>query len=221
MPDGQSEFVFQRGLHLVELTGKNAENLKEFLKCIRTVDTESIFYHMYHTLIQHHFVIPEYFNDFAYWLGNDLHEDVIAEKFTYVGISEYGDIVAVKKKLVEILKKRLRDRSNNNFNVPEGRAFHFVRSRVIVLPTKYKAKNLEEFVECLEKIDNDTLFYHFFSSRLKFSKKKEKCVDDFSRWINEIGHSEMADRITAIDLYGYTLKGIRKEIAGIVRRGLR
>jgi hypothetical protein len=217
MPSESSEFVFQRGFYLVELTGKKAENLKEFLKCIQTVDDESIFYHVYHTLRQHHFVIPDYSNDFAHWFRKDLHEDVLAERFTYVRISEYGDIKAVKERFIEILRNRLEDRANDSPNVPEERAFHFVRARAIALPTKYRAKNIEEFVECLEKIDRETLFYHFFSARLKFSKSREKHVDDFSRWINEIGHPEIADRITALNPYGYTLEGTRKEIAEIIR----
>ncbi len=220
MPDEipePSEFVFKRGFYIVELTGKKAGSLKEFLKCVQNADDESIFYHMYHTLRQHHFVIPEYFNDFAQWLGKELHEDVLAERFAYVGISEYGDIKAVRKKLVELLEERLEDKSDNKVVVSGDRTFHFVKSRVIVLPTKYRAKNLDEFVECLEKIDRDTLFYHFFSSRLKFTKKEHKYVDDFSTWIHEIGHLEIADRIAVLHLYGYTLEGIRKEIAAIIR----
>ncbi len=224
MPDVQNEFVFQRGFYITELTGKRAKSLKQLLKCIQKVDNESIFYHLYHTLLQHHFAIPVYSNDFAYWLRKELHEDVLAEKFTYVGMGntcEYGDIEAVRERLVEILKERLKDGSNNNAKVPDDRAFHFVRSRAVILPTKYRAKNLEEFVECLEKIDRGTLFYHFFSSRLKFGKMKEMCVDDFSRWIDEIGYPEIAVRIIAIDPYGYTLEGIRKEIVEIIRRELK
>ncbi len=50
----ESEFVFHHGFSLVELTGKRADNLKEFLKCIQTIDDESLFFHLYHTLRQHH-----------------------------------------------------------------------------------------------------------------------------------------------------------------------
>lgn len=224
MPDevsgGQREFVFQRGFYLVELTGKKAENLKEFLKCIQTVDDESIFYHMYNTLRQHHFAIPEYSNDFSYWLRSNLHENVLAEKFTYIGISEYGNITALRDKLGEILRQRLEYKSRNDFSMPDEMAFHFVRARVIALPTKCRANDIEEFVECIEDIDRSTLFYHFFSSRLRSGKKKEVYADDFSRWLNEIGYPEIADKIAAIDPYGYTLEGIRKEIARILRRRL-
>jgi hypothetical protein len=213
----ESEFVFQHGFSLVELAGKKAGNLKEFLKCIQTIDDESIFYHVYHTLRQHHFAIPEYSNDFAHWLKKELHEDVLAERFTYIRISEYDDIKTVREKLVEMLKKRLGDRSNNTFNVPEEHAFHFVRAKIIVLPTYFYAKNLKEFAKCLEEIDRDTLFYHFFSSRLKFGKEEGRYTDDFSRWIAEIGHPEIADRIAALNPYGYTLEGVRKEILNVIK----
>jgi hypothetical protein len=221
MPDGvsykESEFVFRHGFSLVELAGKKAENLKEFLKCIQTIDDESIFYHVYHTLRQHHFVIPEYSNDFARWLKKELHEDTLAERFTYVRISQYDDIEVVREKLIGILKKRLEDKSNGTLNVPEERAFHFVRAKVVTLPTKYRAKNLKEFAKCLEEVGRDPLFYHFFSSRLKFGKEKGRYTDDFSRWIAEIGHPEIADRISALNPYGYTLEGVRKEILNIIK----
>lgn len=221
MPDGvtykESEFVFQHGFSLVELAGKKARNLKEFLKCLQTIDDESIFYHVYHTLRQHHFAIPEYSNDFAHWLKKELREDVLAERFTYVRISQYDDIKAVKEKLIKGLKKRLDDKSNQMLEVPEERAFHFVRVKVIALPTKYKAKNLKEFAKCLEEIERDPIFYHFFSARLKSGNNKGKYTDDFSRWINKIGYPEIADKIAAINPYGYTLEGLRKEILNIIK----
>lgn len=222
MPSGafhkESEFVFQHGFSLVELAGEKARNLKEFLKCIQKIDDESIFFHVYHTLRQHHFATPEYSNDFAHWLKKELHEDVLAERFTYVRISEYDDIKTVREKLVKMLKKRLEDKSNDTINVPEERAFHFTRAKVIALPTKYRAKNLKEFAKCLEEIERDPLFYHFFSARLG-SGDKGKYKDDFSRWIAKIGHEEIADKIAAINPYGYTLEGLRKEILNIIREG--
>ena len=213
----ESEFVFQHGFCLVELVGKKAGNLKEFLKCIKTIDDESIFFHLYYTLRQHHFTIPEYSNDFAHWLKKELHEDVLAERFTYVRISEYDDIKTVREKLVGMLKKRLEDKSNDLINAPEEHAFQFTRGKVVALPTYFWAENLDDFVECLERVDRASIYYHFFSSRLKFSGKKGKYKDDFSRWIAKIGHPEIADKIATLNPYGYTLEGLRKEIIRIVR----
>jgi hypothetical protein len=221
MPPGvtykESEFVFQHGFCLVELAGKKASNLKEFLKCIRAIDDESIFFHIYHTLRQHHFAIPEYSNDFAHWLKKELHEDVLAERFTYIRISQYDDIKTVKQKLIDSLKKRLDERSNGTLDVPEERSFHFVRARIIALPTEHKAKNLKEFAKCLEGIERDSIFYHFFSVRLAPGNNKGRYTDDFSKWISKIGHPEIADGISALNPYGYTLEGLREEILKIVR----
>lgn len=214
----ESEFVFHHGFSLVELAGKRAGNLKEFLKCLQTIDDESIFFHVYHTLRQHHFAVPEYSNDFAHWLKNELQEDVLAERFTYIRISQHDDIKTVKEELIKSVKKRLGEGSYHTLNVPEERAFHFVRARIIALPTKLKAKNLKEFAKCLEEVERDVLFYHFFSSRLKFGSKG-KYTDDFSVWIAKIGHPEIADKITDLNPYGYTLEGLRKEILNIMRGG--
>lgn len=218
MLEAKSEFVFKKGFYLVELTGKKAENLKEFLDIIKTIDNESLFYHMYHSLLEHHFIIPDYFNDFAHWLGSELHEDALAEKVASVGIYEYGDIGAIRQKLISLLEERLKVKKASN-SAPEGGAFHFVKSRLVVLPTKYKAKNLKEFLRCLKKIDGGTLFYHFFVSRLRFAKAEEKYVDDFSRWAwDSLESPELADELAKLDPYGYTLNGIRDEIIKIIER---
>ncbi|MBU2559558.1 hypothetical protein KKA03_01530, partial [archaeon] len=90
--------------------------------------------------------------------------------------------------------------------------------RMIALPTKYKARNLGEFAKCLEEIGRDPLFYHFFSARSK-PGNKEKYSDEFSRWIAKIGHEEIADKIAALNPYGYTLEGLRKEMLNIIGAG--
>ncbi|MFQ6136666.1 MAG: DUF5752 family protein [Candidatus Hydrothermarchaeales archaeon] len=218
MADGpnDNEFVFQRGFYLIELTGKKAKNLKEFLNIVREIDETSIFYHMYHSLLEHHFVIPEYFNDFAYWLEKELHEDVLAEKLANIGVYGDGGIESLRSKLVDTLEERLKVRKKI-MDVPEGEEFHFVRSRYVILPTKYRARNLEEFLKCMRKIDNGTLFYHFFESRLRPKKEGVEYPDDFSAWIfDSLGLQELADRLAKIDFLGYTLDGIRKEIIKIV-----
>lgn len=214
--NSNGEFVFQSGFCLVELTGKKARNLKRFHKIIEGIDEESIFYHMYHSLLEHHFAIPEYYNDFAFWIQHELKEDVLAEKFASISIYEAGDVKELRARLLSIMGEHLS--GGGSRNLPEKSAFHFVKSRWVVVPTKFRAKNLQEFKTCLEQISLGTLFYHFFESRLHSSKKEEKYVDDFSMWIfDSLGKQELADKISSLDPYGYTLKGIRKEILKLVQ----
>jgi len=217
--NSNGEFVFQSGFYLIELTGKKARNLKEFQKVIEQIGDESIFYHMYHSLLEHHFAIPEYYNDFAFWLQHQLKEDVLAEKFASVSIYEAGDAKVLRSRLLDLIKEGIA-KSKRSRKLPESRAFQFVMARWVVLPTRFRARNLQEFKECLERISLSTLFYHFFESRFHFTKKEEKYVDDFSIWLfDSLGEKKLADALNSLDPYGYTLEGIRKEIIKLIEGG--
>jgi hypothetical protein len=219
-PPGK-EFVFQQGIYLVELTGKKARNLPEFLEVIKTIDAASLFYHLYHSLLEYHFVLPEYYNNFAYWLHSVLHEEALAEKVAALHVFEYFDIEELRKELIDVIEGHLSGQEEIFAARNETQAFHFRKSISVVLPTKYSAKDLPEFLECLKKVDPGIVFYHFFESRLRLGQEKGKYKDDFSMWIaDSLGLTELADRIARLDPYGYTLEGIRRELIRLIESSL-
>jgi septum formation topological specificity factor MinE len=219
-PPGK-EFVFQNGIYLVELTGKKARNLQEFLDTIKVIDPASLFYHLYHSLLEYHFVIPEYYNDFAYWLDSILQEKALAEKIAALNVFQYFDIEKLREEIIRMLEEYIH--ADNRFSgvKNEAHAFHFKKSITVVLPTKYSARNLREFYECINKVKAEIIFYHFFESRLRLGQEKGIYKDDFSVWIaDSLGLVDLAEEIANTDPFGYTLEGIRKELVKIIERYL-
>jgi hypothetical protein len=64
-------------------------------------------------------------------------------------------------------------------------------------------------LEVIKKITIDSIYFHIFESRLRL----EKMDNDFSNWIrNSIGDKELADEISGLDPYTYTLNGLRNKL---------
>ncbi|NOZ77263.1 MAG: hypothetical protein GXO65_06305 [Euryarchaeota archaeon] len=217
-----SEFVFQNCFYLVELTGRKAGNLKEFFQQIQEVDGASIFYHFYHSMLEFGLVQPDYYNDFSYWLEQTLHEGELAEKIADPFVWEYNDIEDVRAYLISLIDDHLsRHRGEFTPPKPEIHEFHFRKAVAVVLPTKYRARTLEEFLDCLRKVGVDIIFYHFIESRLRLGQERGRYRDDFSLWIaDSVGNKKLANRIASLDPMGFTPEGLKAKLVELVEKAL-
>jgi hypothetical protein len=82
------------------------------------------------------------------------------------------------------------------------------------LRTPYVATNLAGFVEVLKQISISSLYYHMFDAKLRL----EKGENDFSRWFRDSGFVKLADEVSQLDPYRYTLEGLRKRILSLVEK---
>ncbi len=73
-------FVFYTEHRLVVLTGRRARNLTELLLHLRSVSGSAIFYHTHGLYLRQHFVKPRFYNEFAGWVYQSLHEQRLAER---------------------------------------------------------------------------------------------------------------------------------------------
>ena len=217
------EFVFQNCFYLVELTGRRAGNLREFFNELKTIDGASIFYHFYHSMVDYNVVQPDYYNDFSYWLEQTLHEGELAEKIADSYVWEYNDIEDIRAYLISLIDDYL-TRHKGEFTPPkpEIHEFHFRKAVAVVLPTKYRARNLEEFLECLRKVNVDIIFYHFIESRLRLGQEKGQYRDDFSLWIaDSVRDEDLAKKIANLDPVGFTMEGLKKKLIALVEEALK
>ena len=72
-------FQFFTKLDQTLLLSLQARSSEELLNGIRTQDS-SIYFHTHHFLQQHHFLLPEPPNDFAYWVTEVLGDDNLGEQ---------------------------------------------------------------------------------------------------------------------------------------------
>jgi hypothetical protein len=205
-------------LHLSELTGLKAATLSELLELLKTVSGSCIYHHTHRFLQQHQYLSPEPPNDFAYWVTNVLGERELGENLASIDIIQFTSVRSLREKIIAIIEDYLRKRpSAQKRFVNPGAEFHFIKSVSFIFPTNYVASDLKELAEILKKITIDSIYYHVFESRLRLEKGK----NDISLWIEKvIGDKRLADKITQLDPYTFTLEALRKKLVNLIEKSL-
>ncbi len=210
MIKAKEPFKFYTRLHLTELTGLRAINLSQLAALIRKVPGSSIYHHTHRFLQQHQYLSPEPPNDFAYWVSQILGEEELGEKLASIDTVQYSTIRSLRDKIAATIEDYLKNNRLAKLRFArEGEEFHFIKSVSFVLPTDYTANDLKELLIVIKKITIDSIYFHMFESRLSL----ERMDNDFSNWIrNSIGDKELADEISRLDPYTYTLDGLRNKL---------
>jgi hypothetical protein len=206
-------FQFYARLHLRELTGLKARNLKELLSYIKTVPGSIIYHHTHHFLQQHQYLSPEPPNDFAYWVTEALNEPKLGEKLSSINTCEFSTIRALRDKIAATIEEFLNKSKRPLKEVSEGQELYFIKSISFILPTPYTIRTLEEFALILKKITIDSIYFHMFESRLRL----ERGTNDFSLWLEtSLGEKELAKKIGKLDPYTHTMEGLRSKVIQLI-----
>ncbi len=202
----ENYFEFKSRLVLTELLGIKAKNLVELLEKIKTVPLSSIYQHTHRFLQQHHYLSPEPPNDFAYWVSNMLNNEIVGEQLASIDVMQFNNLTDLKLKIVKLLSTYAN--KAENVNCPAGEEFHFMSSRIFVLPINKKASTIQEFKDILKTVSIHSIYYHMFEARMRLEKQD----NDFSVWLRSIGMKQEADIISRFDPYTFTLEGLRQKI---------
>ncbi len=207
-------FKFYECTSIVELTGRHASELVEFLEVLKRVSKSSIFHHMHQYFLKPHVRMPEYPNDFAEWASDSLEQKVLAERLANLNPFEYSSIEDIRTELVRITTDFLKEDPVAR-PVVRGKEFYFNESRTLVIPTGITASTALEFVEALDKVDDSSIYFHFYESRLRLAKEN----DDFSVFFRDCLGEEcpgLADVVSKLDPYMYTTEVLRGKLKDLV-----
>ncbi len=207
------KFHFYNSLTEVELLGIKAKNLEELLDGIKIVPESSIYHHTHKFLHQHFFLSPEPPNDFAFWVSNILKEYRLGEKLASINIIQFHNLNELRNGLIRIIEDHLKG-EQPLVNCPPSNDFHFMGCKSFLLPTGDVASDLKEFKEILKRLSVNSLCFHIFEAKIRLERKE----NDFSVWFRLLGKEELADRISTLDPYTYTLERLRKKILSLVER---
>lgn len=208
-------FHFYTRLHLRELTGLKAKNLKELAAHLETVPGSVIYHHTHHFLQQHQYLSPEPPNDFAYWVTEILQDKRLGERLASINTCDFKTIRELREKILSTLKTQL-EKSKDFREAPEGEEFHFIKSVSFVFPTPYFVSDLQEFAAVLKKITIHSIYFHMFEARIRL----EKGTNDFSFWLEGLGEKELAQKIARLDPYTHTMEGLRGKVIQLVENRL-
>jgi len=214
-------FTFYARLHLQELTGRRARDLKGLLEGIQQVSGSVIYHHTHRFLQQHQFLSPEPPNDFSYWVSEVLGEHKLGEELAAIDTIQSPSIRDLRNKIAQTIEGHIQymeGSGQGQFRVSSAEEqFHFIKTISFVFPTPYVARNLLEFVEILKKVTIDSIYFHVFEAKLRL----EKGVNDFSYWIDtSCAEPALAEKLARFDPYTYTLEGLRKKIIGLIETRL-
>ncbi len=203
-------------LNLSELTGLRAVTLGQLVGLIKTVPGACIYHHTHKFLQQHQYLSPEPPNDFAYWVSQVLGEERLGEQLASIDTIQFSTIRGLREEIARTIDFYLENHSIAKIKFTRlDEAFHFIKSISFVMPTKYVACDLLEFLDVFKKITFDSIYFHIFEARLRLEKGK----NDFSNWIEcALGDLDLAVEISRLDPYSFTSENLRKKIISIIER---
>jgi hypothetical protein len=208
----RSPFYFNSASHLLRIGRERATCLQELLESIRTCPDASIFQHTFQTLEEHHFIKEGFSNDFSHWTFAACNEVELAERLAAIDIREFTSIVALRERLLHLIEAYIQ-KNPRSATRPAMEPFYMMAADLVVIPTPYVARNLEEFADELRKVTIHTIYYHFIDARLRLKLN----TNDFSVWLEEeLDMSQAGDRLNRIDIYTSTLEGVRGNILRII-----
>lgn len=208
----RSPFYFNSASHLLRIGREKATTLMELLEAIRTCPESSIFQHTFQTLAEHHFISGGFSNDFSHWAFASCNEVELAERLAAIDVREFTSIAALRERLIHIIETHLQ-KNPRAATRAAMEPFYLMASDLVVVPTPYLARNLEEFADCLRKVSIHAIYYHFIDARLRLKLN----TNDFSVWLErELDLSPAAEQVNRIDIYTLTLEGVRRAILKVV-----
>ena len=208
----RAPFYFNSAAHLLRIGWEQAANLQELLEAIRTCSDACIFQHTFQTLEEHHFIREGFSNDFSHWAFSACNEVELAERLAALDVREFTSIAALRERLVSIIETYLKKNPRSAARVAME-PFYLMAADVVVVPTPYVSRNLEEFADGLRKVSIHSIYYHFIDARLRLKLNN----NDFSVWLEEeLDMAQAADRLNRIDIYTSTLEGVRRNILRII-----
>src|SRR5215813_9502689 len=208
----RAPFYFNSAANLLRISREKASNLQELLEGVRACSDACIFQHTFQTLEEHHFIREGFSNDFSHWAFASCNEVELAERLAGIDVREFTSIAALRERVINILESYLKKNPRAATKLAME-PFYLMAADVVVIPTPYVARNLEEFADGLRKVSTHSIYYHFIDARLRLKLNN----NDFSVWLDqELDMGSAADRINRIDIYTSTLEGVRRSILRIV-----
>jgi hypothetical protein len=193
-------------------TGRRAQNLRELRDGLGVVHQESIYYHFWGGLLHPRFDDPEFNNDFAAWVGEDLHEPRLAERLGVIDPTEHHNLEELRQELIDVIENRL-DESDYVPWAKADKRFHFIRSKIVVFDTHHAIKEPRMLVPAAESMSLSSVFYHFIDARRRTPDR----VDDFSTWLLGFGddYESLRQQIVTIDPFFVTLAELRDKLRSL------
>jgi hypothetical protein len=202
-------FEFKECVILQKSTGEKAGTIAELRRVLATISPESIVHHTSHYALKGH--ILEYTNEFAHWAGESLQERSLAEHLSNIDPYAFEKVDDLRAELIRVIDDYLAEFPRPREAIA-GEEFYFGEGFLIVFGTGLRVRNLAEFLMAVRYVGPASIYFHFFEAR----EHLPKGANDFSSWLADLGKTDLAARIAAVDPMMHDLESIRRRLTEAV-----
>lgn len=194
---------------------REALNLRELEERLYECPDECLFHHFCERVIRPTFDDPDYTNDFAYWVSNELGDKVLAERIAVINPYKMASFDELRQHLLDIVQERLSEIEHISW-APRGNGFQFLQAVTVVFETSATMETVEDFYKILPQISLGSIYYHFVEAR----RRTENGLDDFSVWIAQHGeeYQPLIRALAKIDFYFLSLTELRQVLLNTVSK---
>lgn len=212
-----SPFYFNTSASLLRVIAQKANTPAELLESLRFCPDDAIFQHTFRTLQEHHFIREGYTNDFAHWALTDCREPALGKQLANVDVRDFTSLRDLRQRFIGIMEQYLQAHPGAGSRHAK-RKFYFCASDIVVIPTTFVARTLEEFIQGVRSVSVHSIHHHFIEARLRL----KLVSNDFSHWLHcDAGLSEAARDLNRIDIYIANLEGVRQQILRVLKDSLK
>ena len=210
MMRSQEPFQFVAASYLVRICPERANNLAELAAELKTVSDNSIFYHTFQSLEEHHYT--PFSSEFAQWVVASCNQYSLAEQMAALDVGRFVSIDELRHELVTVIEDYIAQ-------FPQAREargfepFYFCEEIEFTLPLDMRATTLAELADGIRNLSPQSLHHHFINSRLRLRLQ----TNDFSHWIDRnFELTELAFRLNQVDFHTNTLDSLRDELVATI-----
>ena len=210
-------FRFTSVVQLPEMLGRRARDEQELLELLEEVPIDCIYHHTAARFLRFEVLDATFPNDFAMWATREVRDQVLGERLGVIDPFDFANLEMLRQELVSTLDDHL-SRISVVPRVIHGEPFHFMRSRLIEIPSGFEAHDLETFADALGRVDASSIYYHTVEARLR----KGVSEGDFARWLGDQLHEKtLTAKIARLSPFSSSLEAMRTQLLGLVQTALR
>jgi hypothetical protein len=206
-------FRFTSVVQLQEMLGRKARDEQELLELLEEVPIDCIYHHTAVRFLRFEVVDAMFPNDFAMWAAREVRDQVLGERLGIIDPFDFPNLEALRQELVTTLDDHL-SRINVVPRVIHGEPFHFMRSRLIEIPSGHEARDIPSFEHALAGVDVSSIYYHTVEARLR----KGVVEGDFAKWLaDQPGGAAVAAKVARLSPFSSSLEAMRNQLLNLVR----
>lgn len=192
-------------------TGRSCSDLRELLEAIRTMPDTVLEHHTMRCVLDDHFALYEFPNDWARWCWDALGDRVLAEHLGLLDPYRLDSLAAIRNALASVIEDHIWDMEHLTRCRP-GHELHLIGSRLVAYDTGERLPSPTALSEQLPRLSLRSFYYHVHEARRRNANRS----DDFSSWLEERGADPaLVSRLRGIDFYFLNLNQLRDEIIDV------